>query len=260
MAFKRKRIMGPRSNAFKKRKSTFRRKSKRVPKYTNYKSLSTAGAVAGFRGRKTSRRAYRKHLWNSSLFATKYRSLASFGSTVTTAASTTLGTVTLFNLLRFGTNAFWTTAGGLQPHDFGATSAIFGGNLIVRGGIWNVEFKNLATTDLDVKIRVFLLTSVNKPDFTFEPTTASHLWDPTASADFINFIGKPFKTWETVLEQGNSWEIGGRLRMQSVDQITYREQGRTPILVVLMTNVGTSTANSVHVTRSYNMLFAGDTQ
>jgi len=52
--------------------------------------------------------------------------------------------VSLFNLLRFGTNAFWTTGGGLQPHDFGVTSAVFGGDLTVRGGIWNVEFKNLA--------------------------------------------------------------------------------------------------------------------
>jgi len=72
--------------------------------------------------------------------------------------------------------------------------------LLLEGGIWNVEFKNLAVTDLDVKIKVFLLTSVNRPDFAFEPTTAPNLWDPTASPDFINFIGKPYKTWETVLE------------------------------------------------------------
>jgi len=65
--------------------------------------------------------------------------------------------------------------------------------ILLRGGIWNVEFKNLAVTDLDVKIKVFLLTSVNRPDFAFEPTTAPNLWDPTASPDFINFIGKPYK-------------------------------------------------------------------
>jgi len=110
------------------------------------------------------------------------------------------------------------------------------------------------------RLKVFLLTSVNRPDFAFEPTTAPNLWDPTASPDFINFIGKPYKTWETVLEQGNSWQIGGRLKLQKVDQITYREQGRTPILVCLFTNVGTSLATNIHVTRSYNLSFAGDTQ
>jgi len=235
--FKRKRVYAPRASGFKKRRSTFKRRSNRPKRNTNYKSLSTAAQSTGFRGRKTSRRAYRKHLWNSTLFSTKYRSLGNFGSTVSTQASTTLGTVSLFNLLRFGTNAFWTTGGGLQPHDFGVTSAVFGGDLTIRGGIWNVEFKNLAVTDLDVKIKVFLLTSVNRPDFAFEPTTAPNLWDPTASPDFINFIGKPYKTWETVLEQGNSWQIGGRLKLQKVDQITYREQGRTPILVCLFTNV-----------------------
>jgi len=120
--FKRKRVYAPRASGFKKRRSTFKRRSNRPKRNTNYKSLSTAAQSTGFRGRKTSRRAYRKHLWNSTLFSTKYRSLGNFGSTVSTQASTTLGTVSLFNLLRFGTNAFWTTGGGLQPHDFGVTS------------------------------------------------------------------------------------------------------------------------------------------
>jgi len=86
--------------------------------------FQTAAQSTGFRGRKTSRRAYRKHLWNSTLFSTKYRSLGNFGSTVSTTSKYNISTVSLFNLLRFGTNAFWTTGGGLQPHDFGVTSAV----------------------------------------------------------------------------------------------------------------------------------------
>lgn len=242
---------------FKRRRTT--RFKRRGPSITaNYKSISTRGTLVGFKTRRTSRRTYRNHLWNSTKFLTHYRSIHGSNTTLTTTASNLVGPVVLLNLIRYGTNEFWTVAGGLQPHDFGVTTAIFNADIILRGGRWNLEFHN-SSGSVDIKVRVFLLNSVTNPNFAFEPTTAPIQWDPSASPDFINFIGKPFRTYETIIESGQNWNIGGMLRIQKIDEITYANQGRAPIAVVHVLNVGQAVVSNLVVTRSYNLSFSGDT-
>lgn len=256
---KRKRSSG-RPYASKKRKTFKRRRGGAVT--ANYTSALTRGQSTGFRGKKVSRRAYKNHLWNSSQFATHYRSIHGSASTMVTPASTVLGSIYLFNMIRHGTNDFWTVAGGLQPHDTGITTALFSGDITVRGGQWRFQIQNLGTTppepNSDVRVRAFFFNSVNNPNFTYEPTSGPNLWDPTASPDFINFIGKPYKTLECLIEEGKSWTFGGRIKLQKIDEITYRNQGRSPLIAIIATNVGHAIPLNLAVTRSYNLSFAGN--
>jgi len=92
-------------------------------------------------------------------------------------------------MLRFSGNAFWTALGGLQLHDTAVGIANFNGDITVRGGVWTVLIHNPST--LDVKVKMFIQRTVDTPNFAFEPATASIAWDPTASPDFIDKVGKP---------------------------------------------------------------------
>ena len=251
---KRKRSSG-RPYASKKRK-TFKR-SRRVSN-ANYTALNTRGAITGFRGKKTSRRAYKNHLWNSSLFGTHYRSIKTSGITHVTPANAADGTIRLFNMYRHGNDAFWVTAGGLQPHDTGITQAVFGGDITLRGGVWRMEIQNNSASAGDIRVRAFIMNSVSNPNFTFEPTSGPSLWDPSGAPDFLRMIGKPYKTLEAVIEENKSWTFGGRFKIQKIDEITYGAQGYSPIVILCVSNVGTAVAQSFHVSRQYNLSFAGN--
>jgi len=86
--------MAPRRGAFKKRRTTNRRKFRKGgPSKLGYTSLNAKDHVFGFRSKKVSRKAYRSHLWNSTLFSTHYRSILSSSTTASTPAATVTGTV-----------------------------------------------------------------------------------------------------------------------------------------------------------------------
>jgi len=256
MAFKRKRVYAPRSNAFKKRKTYRKRRSAR--KTIDYTSLNTRGTSSGFRGKKTSRRTYNRHLWNSTLFTTHYRSNETVSGTITTPASLTQADLLGINLIRHGNNAFWLAAGGAVATDTSVTLPTFKGDVILRGGSWNFTLHNTSAANVDVAIRVFLVYTEERPDFSIEPSTVAHMWDPSLTADWNQLIGKVKMTREVLLESGNNYTISGRLRMQKIDQTTYGLQGRSPLLFVSCGNVGFTTAHTLTYTTSYNLSFSAD--
>jgi len=261
MAFKRKRVYANRSNAFKKRKSSKRRNFKRKggPKALGYTSLNTRDHVFGFRTKKTSHRAYRKHLWDSTLFSTHYRSIISNATTIATPANYTTGTLTGLNLDRLNGQPFWTVAGGAAATDFGVTPPLFKGDIVRRGGIYEMQFQNPSTTG-DIRLRLWLIRSVTNPDFSFEPVggLAPTIWDPTASPDFIKEIGKPMWAREVVIENGNSYTFKGRYKMQKIDEETYGSQGLCNILYIMACNVGHVTPTTINVLGSHNLSFSAD--
>jgi len=152
-------------------------------------------------------------------------------------------------MIRFASIPFWTAAGGLQLHDTGVAASTFIGDIIIRGGRWNIEVYNASLTANDIKVRAFLFTTVPTPNFAFEPVTAPILWDPTASPDFIDKIGKPYKTMEVIIESGHSWSFGGTIKLQKIDQVTYGGEGKVPIVSLLVSNVGHTVAAPFTVTR-----------
>lgn len=251
---KRKRSTG-RNYASKKRKTNFKRKGRAIGQ--NYTSNAQKGTVLGFRGKKTSRRAYKKHLWDSSTFTTHYRSGNAITSTHATLASVVDGPVNGFNMLRYGV-PFWTTGGGAITPDTGiAMPPLAGGNVVLRGGVWTMSISN--TGDHDITVRMFQGWTVDKPTFSpYEPSTNGRGWEPSTSPDFTRFVAKIYKTSESIVQPGESWTFGGRLKLQKIDVAQYTLEGRCPIIYLHVYNTGVPIAVGYRVTSTYNLSFTMD--
>lgn len=256
MAFgKRKRVMGPRRGGFKKRR-TFR-KRRTGSKTKDFNSFATKGANLGFRGRKTSRRTYKKFLWDSTLFKTHYRSIFTTSGNVSTPADDVSSNVFGLNMIRHSPGlSFWLTAGGAVRVDTAGTMPLFNGDIILRGGIFSFTISNQNATD--VRASIWLIQSVQDPDFVFEPANVSQLWDPSVSPDFVSHLGKPFVNRTILIEGGTSYTFTRRLNMQKIDQTTYNLEGRSPLIYLSISNVGQAAATTVRLTRSYNLSFSAD--
>lgn len=255
MAFaKRKRVYAPRRNGFKKRRTMRRRKA---PRQSNGTSLQTKGYGIQYRGKKTSRRVYAKHLWDSTLFKQHWRSLSSTSFNIVTTASNVTGTLTGINLWKNAGTSFFTAAGGTVLADTGAVVPTFIGDIILRGGRTEVTFYNSSATG-DVRIKVFLLNTVTDPGFSIEPVSPPIGWDSTVSPDFAQQIGKTWMMKEVVIEQGNSWTYQMRHKLCKIDQLTYSIEGKSPLMYALLSNVGHIVPTTVVITKSYNLSFSGD--
>ena len=148
-AFKRKSY----GTRYKKRRTQYRRRQRGGNRTLDYTQQNTTGHAVGFRGRKTSRRAYKKHIWNSTIFKDHYRSIQTLQFTETTPATFgTTGTIVQFNKYKNTTGEFWTAAGGAQDIDAGTTIPVFEGGVILRGGQWNLTIANQSGDDVKVKL------------------------------------------------------------------------------------------------------------
>lgn len=249
---KRKRSSGS-AYASKKRKTAYKRtKRKRI---TDFTSLATKGTSNGFRGRKTSRRQYKKWLWDSTLFATHYRSLFCGTGTIATPANNTDYFTGGLNLIRSANN-FWTAAGGALPVDIGTPVPLFKGDIILRGGVWSVTFHNPAATD--VVITCWECFTIADPNLALFPVSAVKGWDPSVSGDFSTLIGKTKSNRIVNLEGGNSYTISGRYRIQKIDEAVHALEGKTPWLFFGVGNIGTVVPVNVNYTLSYNLSFSAD--
>jgi len=255
MAFKRKRVFAPRRNGMKKRRTNRSRFKKK--KFTDFTSLNTKGSTLSYTAKKTSRSAYRKHLWNSTLFKQHWRSISVSDNSFNTPANNTTGTLVGTNMWKNAGTTFWTTAGGLQPADLAGSVPTFVGDIIVRGGRAEITFHNSSTTS-DIRVRIFGIRTQTDPLFSAEPVAPPYSWDTTVSPDFGSLIGKTWFTRDVVIEQGNSYTFVQRIKMQKIDQSTYLLEGHSPLVYALISNVGHATPISVVVTRGYNLSFSGD--
>jgi len=248
-----------RRSKFKRRRtSRFRRKagSKRTAGYT---TLNTRDTQFGFRGKKTSLRAYRSHLWNSSLFSNHWRSIQANTFSLTTPADATSSVIGGFNMYRQTSNPFWIAAGGAVPTDTSIAVSAFKGDITIRGGVYELIIANAGTgSTQDVRIKLFVITTVSNPDFAFQPVAPPIGWDPTASADFIKNIGRPHMIKEVLLNEANAYVHKGRFRIQKIDEIQYGEQGHAPIIYIQAHNVGHTTATVINIQMSHNLSFSGD--
>jgi len=111
----------------------------------------------------------------------------------------------------------------LVANDTGVLPPVFKSDILLRGGQWEAQFYNTSATN-DVRIKVWIVQTGNNPDFAFEPILPALSWDPSVSPDFIKEIGKPIHAREVTLEQGNSYTMKGRYRMQKIDQIANASQ------------------------------------
>jgi len=190
-----------------------------------------------------------------------YRSISSVSFNIPTPASQVTCTTFALNLhapVGVGVGQqFWTVGGGAVATDIGVPVPLFRGDITLRGGVSENIFYNKSTTS-DVRIKLWLLTTVTLPNFSFFPAAPSLAWDPTSSADFITNVGRPFMTREIMLEQGNSYTFKTRFKLRKIDQESYSTGGRSLFMFMIIHNVGSSVATSVDLVSSQNLSFSGD--
>lgn len=146
----------------KKKRRTFKRKSRRT---TMAWSRKTENPVNPFRftGRKISKAAWRRRLWNDSQTNTHYRSVFNQNQTTNTPANITQISVQQFpSFEENNAIAFWKVAGGLQDPSFGIAPT-FGAapgagvpepiSIILRGGRIFCTLSNPSLTDT-VQVRI----------------------------------------------------------------------------------------------------------
>lgn len=228
----------------------------RARKTLDYTSLNQTGHNVYFRGKKTPKSVFRRHLWDSTLFKQHYRSVISVSSTISTPATYTTGTLQGINMYQTPGGAFWQVGGGALPPDVGGAVPTFTGDIILRGGRFELNIHNPNLTD--VRIKLMQLTTVATPDFTLEPVTPPFTWDTSAQQDFNQRLGKPFIIREVTIEGGQSYTYTTRFKMQKIDQGVYAQQGRSPVLYLLASNIGSTVAASIRVTTGFNLSFSGE--
>lgn len=252
-------MYAPRKNGFKKKRSSAKRANRRGGRKTaNFTSLNIRGTTIGFRGRKVSRRAFKKHLWDSTLFKTHYRSLLTTASNVILPTNDVQSILFGLNMIRHTSNPFWTVAGGCLPSDTGVAVPTFIGDVILRGGVYTVTFFNDSPNE--VKIKLWESYTVADPVLSILPVLPSTAWDPSATADFNAQIGKPYSNKTVLMDSNTSYTYSSRFNVQKIDPTTYTAEGRSPIIWVSIYNCGNSVANTVRVVREYNLSFSADAQ
>jgi len=235
-------------------KRKFTRKGGR--KTIDFTSLNTRGHAVGFRGKKTSRRTFNKHIWNSTTFKPHYRSVLTESLAFTTPASSNDGTIQFFNMYKFSGTGFGTAAGGAREIDVGAGVPTFEeSSFVLRGGRYEMCISN--TSGQDIKVKLFRITTGNRPDFSIVGATEDSAWDPSVTGDFYNQIGKPWMTREVIINQGDQYVFSTRFKTQKIDGQAYIDDARSPYICILVSCHTTGSANFI-ITQSYNLSFSAD--
>lgn len=236
-------------------KRKFTRKGGR--KTVDFTSLNTRGHSVGFRGKKTSRRTYNKHIWNSTIFKPHYRSVLTEDLNLSTPATGTDGTIQFFNMYQFAAGGFGTAAGGAREIDIGAGVPLFEpSSFVLRGGRYEITIANLDSSDIRVKL--WRITTGNSPDFSIVGATEDAAWDPSVTPDFFIKVGKPFMSREVIIQGNDQYTFSTRFKTQKIDGEAYLDNARSPYICILVSNYTGSGATNFKVTQSYNLSFSAD--
>lgn len=251
------------SRPMKRRRFTRRRfKSKRT---TDWTSQSAHGGGIRFKGRRQSKRVYKKNLWIASQAQTHYRSSNAANTNLTTPASANLMAVTLQTTRRFAGSAFFVTAGGAINPDGGAIPTFAANSdITIRGGLYGLRIANTpdgADVDKDsINVHVYLVwTSKNLQTASVPGVSVSVGWDPTLITDFQTDIGKVIYKKSFLVHEGDVFTIERRMGLQKIDQTEYAATKSEPAWIIAYGNASATTAKQLSITTYYNMSFVGDT-
>jgi len=236
----------------------FANKKRYGKKSTTYSSLSTRSTNFGFKTKRTSGRIYRKKLWDDTLFKAHYRSCASVSTTTATPASGSLASGIIYQALDPGSR-FWTAAGGAIDVD-GGTMPLFTDDIILRGGVCEINFVNTDPDDNDIiNFGIYFIRGADNPDLaSFNSTSYPKLWDPRIYPEFKGKVGSILQRWNFVLKPGEEMTIKRRLRIQKVDIAAWANQGTGRLYWVVVANSINATAATYTYNIGYNVSFSGD--
>lgn len=193
------------------RNGTWRTKRRRTTRYVRRGNRGRRGTLSvtsrnfnphspfKIRGRRISKRAWRRSLYLSTRHANHYRSIAATSLGMNTAISGGLADTSLQSMMAqpcfsvVNGNEFWKIAGGLQDTNFGISPVWSGvgvnppGSIIIRGGrIW-ISVTDPSGSSDPVKIRVQLVFA-KQQQRNFGDTAPSNTFnDWLLSAGAINF-------------------------------------------------------------------------
>jgi len=254
-----------------KRKSTARRalnfnKKRRVirrgRKTNAFTSQSGSGGGLRFKSKKTSRRAYKKHLWNSTLFKDHYRSTfaisASFGTNTNTADLVVVPVSAYMN----GITPFYLAGAGAISPDAAVPLPPFNGDITVRGGLIGIRLANVldtvAANQGALQGTVILIKTTKNFNIASVTGTVFTGWDPTLVQDFDTRVGRILYRKNFLLRDAETAVVEYRLPVHKVDPGDVVANFNTYMWLIMAGNVDSNLSKQVNFTRYWNMSFAGD--
>jgi len=241
-------------------------KRRRVRKSTNWTSQSGRGGGLGFARRRTSRRAFRRILWNATTPQNHFRSNGvATVNILTPAGAGTTGTMTVsvFASRRPASSNFYTAAGGAINPDGGVIPTFLtNADITIRGGIYGLRLCNapdLSDADKDpVSCIVYAIRTTKNWNASNVPATVNVGWDPTLTQDFQTNIGKVIFKKVFLITDAEVINIERRMAIQKIDQTEYTNSQSEIIWMVLAGNTSSVTSKVVLGTMYHNLSFVAD--
>jgi len=258
-SYKRKSNVRRRLNFSKKRRVTRRGRARKSIAFT---SQSGSGSAVQYKARRTSRRAYRKHLWDSTLFKEHYRALGSVVTSFNTPASVSTISILVEKAIDNGSGSvFWLTAGGALPPDSGATLPFFSGDITVRGGKLGLRLANVLDPAISAETLqgTVLLVKTTKNWTPAAITTPQPLgWDTSLVQDFDTRVGRIIYRKNFLLKDADTALIEYRLPLHKIDANDFQLVYNTYVWVIMAGNASQATVDTMTITKYFNLSFAAD--
>jgi len=259
MAFKR----SLRSRRFVRRRAPIRRKRftrKRAPRFRSATTRSAGGSkLIGYRGKKLGRRQFNSILWKDTLMKQHYRSLQTITGAYNSQALAANMTITFIDPFTNG-SFFWTAAGGAIPEAAGGTVPLFDAKITLRGGKWTVSMANNDSANLNtLKLTLWHVRTISRPDTSIIPTTAPAGWDPSLIPDFTYKYGKVFYQESVQLKPQESYTIEKRIGIKLIDQSDFTTLiGNTDIILLGSETMNKDQATAGFLKHTLNCSFSAD--
>jgi len=226
-------------------------------------NVSKPSAVIQFKRRRFRPKAYKRRIWNDTLYTTHFRSVLDNAF----VAQTQLQTARANGFVVQAVQApFWQVAGGAQPANVGGSVPDFSNDITLRGGLIRVSCTNESNVDT-IRVKVFLVKTNKFPNNTIittaNMTNISSMWDPTVVAGNREY-GKVIYAREAMLmPDSQPFECFYKLGVQKIDQddwVTNYGNAYTWLVLICKMNITEFVAavQNVRVVWSHNLSFSGD--
>lgn len=256
----------PSSGPFRTKRRRVMKRRRITRKSTNWTSQSSKGGGLGFSNKRTSRRQFKRILWNSTVPQNHFRSNGASTTNILTpagAGTASTMTVTVIASRRPASTNFYVAAGGAINPDGGAIPTFLtNADITVRGGIYGLRLCNapdLTDTDKDpVSCIVYAIRTTKNWNSTNVPTSVNVGWDPTLTQDFQTNIGKVIFRKNFLINDGEVINIERRMAIQKIDQTEYVNSISEIVWFILSGNTSSITSKVVLGTTYHNLSFVAD--
>lgn len=236
-----------------KRRKVSRRSLKRRARRTSKKNAYTSSAkgnstTIGYSRNKISPRAYRKHLWQSTLFSEHWRSILTNEFNM---APSNIGTTAAISTPNIIGDAFWSAAGGFT----GSGTFNDTGAFTVRGGMCKLMMHNDMSDPLIVTVyKMYFFSEADSGSF---PATPDSAWDPTYLANFSRDY-KVLSQREFNIREQDIVTLTHKIRPFRTTQDNWNAGNKKLFWCIKAYNPSGTTGGNLRCHVSHNLSFTGD--